>query len=56
MKPKKIWANFGVENINRTEEFYLALGFKLNGRPTKDLVSFLFSDDEFVIHFLKRKK
>lgn len=56
MKPKKIWANYGVENINRTQEFYLALGFKLNGSPTKDLVSFLFSDDEFVIHFFEKEK
>lgn len=56
MKPKKIWANLGVENLKRTQEFYLALGFKLNGNPTKDLVSFLFSDDDFVIHFFEKKK
>lgn len=56
MRPTKIWANLGVENIERTQEFYLALGFKLNGNPTKDLVSFLFSDDEFVIHFFEKEK
>ena len=56
MKPKKIWANLGVENIIRTQEFYQSLGFKLNGNPTKELVSFLFSDDEFVIHFFEREK
>ncbi|HSF54408.1 MAG TPA: VOC family protein [Algoriphagus sp.] len=56
MKPKKIWANLGVENINRTKEFYLALGFKLNGNPSPDLVSFFFGDDEFVIHFFENEK
>jgi uncharacterized protein len=56
MKPKKIWANFGVENIKRTQEFYLALGFKLNGNPSEDLVSFLFGDDDFIIHFFEKEK
>jgi uncharacterized protein len=56
MKPIKIWANFGVENIERTQEFYLTLGFKLNGKPTKELVSFLFGDDDFVIHFFLKEK
>lgn len=56
MKPKKIWANLGVEDIRRTQEFYQRLGFKLNGNPSKDLVSFLFSDDEFVIHFFEKEK
>ncbi len=53
MQPTRIWANFGVENIERTQGFYLALGFKLNGNPTKDLVSFLFSNEAFVIHFFE---
>jgi uncharacterized protein len=56
MKPIKIWANLGVENIERTQEFYLTLGFKLNGKPTKELVSFLFGDDDFVIHFFLKEK
>lgn len=56
MIPKKIWANLGVEDIGRTQEFYLALGFKQNGRPTEDLVSFLFGEDDFVIHFFEKKK
>ena len=56
MKQKKIWANLGVENIERTQAFYLALGFKLNGKPNKELVSFLFSDDDFVIHFFEKEK
>ncbi|WP_143961276.1 VOC family protein [Litoribacter populi] len=56
MKPKQIWANLGVENIKRTQEFYLQLGFKLNGSPNGELVSFLFGDDAFVIHFFEKKK
>lgn len=56
MKPQKIWANLGVEDINKTQDFYLSLGFKLNGNPTEDLVSFLFGDDEFVIHFFAKEK
>ena len=56
MQPKSIWANLGVENIERTQDFYLSLGFKLNGKPSDDLVSFLFGDDKFVIHFFKKEK
>ena len=56
MKPTKIWANLGVENLKKTQEFYQTLGFKLNGNPTEDLVSFLFGDDEFIIHFFEREK
>ena len=56
MIPKKIWANLGVENVERTQEFYLALGIKQNGMPTNDLVSFLFGEDEFVIHFFEKEK
>lgn len=50
MKPKKIWANFAVENLERTTKFYTTLGFKFNG-SSKDLTSFFFGDDNFIIHF-----
>jgi len=56
MKPTKIWANLGVENIERTRTFYETLGFKLNGSPTKDLVSFLFGGEDFIIHFFEKEK
>lgn len=56
MKPRKIWANLGVENTERTQAFYLKLGFELNGSPTKELVSFFFSDDDFIIHFFEKEK
>ena len=55
MKAKMIWANFSVEDANRTKQFYTQLGIKPNG-ANKDskLVSFLFGDDDFVIHFFER--
>ena len=56
MKPKNNWANLGVENIKRTQEFYSSLGFQINGNPTEDLVSFLFGDNDFVIHFFEKEK
>ena len=56
MKPGKIWANFGVENIERTKQFYQKLGFELNGNPSKDLVSFFFSDQNFIIHFFEKER
>ncbi|WP_067151448.1 VOC family protein [Pseudotamlana agarivorans] len=56
MKTKQIWANLGVENIEKTTEFYKSLGFQLNGSPSEDLVSFFFGSDNFVIHFFKKEK
>jgi len=56
MKTKQIWANLGVGSIERTTQFYQSLGFQLNGSSTADLVSFLFGDDGFVIHFFKKEK
>ncbi|MEO5684220.1 MAG: VOC family protein [Chitinophagaceae bacterium] len=50
MNPKKIWANFGVDDLDRTTRFYTQLGFKSNG-SSKELTSFLFGEDAFVIHF-----
>jgi len=55
MKAKKIWANFSVKDAKRTNQFYTQLGFTPN-KPNKDpkLVSFLFGDDDFVIHFFEQ--
>lgn len=50
MKTKMIWANFAVEDLDRTTEFYTNLGFRSNGKPN-ELTSFFFSDNNFVIHF-----
>ena len=56
MKPKKIWANLGVSNIERTKVFYEKLGFQVNGTPTNELVSFFFSEEAFIIHFFQKEK
>ena len=55
MKAKKIWANFSVKDAKRTHQFYTHLGFtpnKQNNDPK--LASFLFGDDDFVIHFFEQ--
>ena len=52
MKPKKIWANLAVANLERTQKFYTEIGFKPNGPHTSnELVSFFVSDEDFIIHF-----
>lgn len=57
MDTKKIWANLAVNDVERTWEFYLKLGFKPNCPPsTKELASFLIGDDGFVIHFFERDR
>ena len=52
MKPKKIWANYAVSDLDRTTKFYTALGFKSNNKHiSKELTSFFFGEDKLVIHF-----
>jgi predicted lactoylglutathione lyase len=50
MNTKKIWANFSVQNLERTTTFYKQLGFKHNG-ASDQLTSFFFGDENFIIHF-----
>lgn len=50
MKTERIWANFGVSNLERTTEFYTRIGFEHNG-ASDQLTSFLFGDQKFIIHF-----
>lgn len=55
MKAKKIWANFSVKDAKRTRQFYTQLGFtpsKQDNYPK--LASFLFGDNDFVIHFFEQ--
>ncbi|HEX5153547.1 MAG TPA: VOC family protein [Parafilimonas sp.] len=55
MKAKKIWANFSVKDAKRTNEFYTQLGFTPNNTNNyPKLSSFLFGDDDFVIHFFEQ--
>ena len=50
MKPKKIWSNLAVSDLERTTKFYTELGFKSNGK-SKELTSFFIGEDDFVMHF-----
>lgn len=50
MKTKKVWANFGVQDLARTTKFYTQLGFKQNGE-SEQLTSFFFGEENFIIHF-----
>jgi len=50
MKPKNIWANFGVRDLERTTKFYTQLGVKQNG-ASDQLTSFFFGEEDFIIHF-----
>ena len=50
MKPKKIWSNLGVNDLERTTKFYTELGFKSNGN-SKELTSFFVGEDNFIMHF-----
>jgi len=50
MNTKKIWANFGVTDLERTTKFYKQLGFKHNG-ASEQLTSFFFGQEKFIIHF-----
>ena len=55
MKAKKIWANFSVKDAQRSRQFYTQLGFTpLNLNNDPKLASFLFGDDELVIHFFEQ--
>ncbi|MDW9379139.1 VOC family protein [Chryseobacterium sp. JV558] len=52
MKPKMIWANLAVADLERTQKFYTELGFKPNNPHTSnELVSFFVGENEFIIHF-----
>ena len=55
MKAKKIWGNFSVKDAKRTNQFYTQLGFTPNTPHNgSKLASFLFGDDDFVIHFFEQ--
>ncbi|REC45293.1 VOC family protein [Chryseobacterium pennipullorum] len=52
MKPKMIWANLAVADLERTQKFYTELGFKPNNpHSSNELVSFFVGEKDFVIHF-----
>ena len=50
MEPKLIWGNLASVDLERTTQFYSALGFTLFAR-TEEMTSFSFSQHKFVINF-----
>jgi predicted lactoylglutathione lyase len=50
MKPKKIWSNLAVSDLEQTTKFYTELGFKSNGN-SNEVTSFFVGEDDFVMHF-----
>lgn len=50
MKTKKVWANFSVQDLERTTAFYKGIGFKQNG-ALEQLTSFFVGEENFIIHF-----
>ncbi|WDF62082.1 VOC family protein [Flavobacterium sp. KACC 22758] len=56
MKTRIIWANLATNDIQKTIQFYTALGFKQNGKETSELVSFAFADSNFIINFFTAKR
>ncbi len=52
MESKLIWANLVSNDLERTNKFYLQLGFKSNGEyKANDGTSFFFGQNKFVINF-----
>ncbi|WP_240432985.1 VOC family protein [Taibaiella koreensis] len=52
---QKIWANYSVKDVERTNRFYTELGFTPNGaNKYPQLASFLFGENDFVIHFFEQ--
>ncbi|HKO77382.1 MAG TPA: VOC family protein [Flavobacterium sp.] len=50
MKPKFIWANLASSDLEKTTQFYTALGFESNGKMDEG-TSFFFGQNKFVINF-----
>ncbi|QKJ64033.1 VOC family protein [Flavobacterium sp. M31R6] len=50
MEPKFIWANLASSDLEKTTQFYTALGFESNGKMDEG-TSFFFGQNKFVINF-----
>lgn len=50
MEPKFIWANLVSNDLEKTTQFYTALGFEPNGKMDEG-TSFFFGQNKFVINF-----
>lgn len=54
---ENVWLNLPVKDLDRTDKFYRAIGFKTNGKnyKTDELVSFLAGSNKLIVHFFKQK-
>jgi predicted lactoylglutathione lyase len=50
MEPKFIWANLATSDLEKTTQFYTALGFESNEKIDEG-TSFFFGQNKFVINF-----
>lgn len=50
---ENVWLNFPVEDLEKTEKFYLSLGFKSNGRKNEKLVSIKAGSNDLIVNFFK---
>lgn len=55
MEPKFIWANLASSDLERTTQFYTALGFEPNGKMDEG-TSFFFGQNKFVINFFVEQR
>jgi predicted lactoylglutathione lyase len=57
MEPQYIWANFASSDLERTTQFYTALGFEPNGEyKVNEGTSFFFGQNKFVINFFTEER
>lgn len=54
---ENVWLNLPVQDLDRTEKFYKAIGFEPNGKHFKkdELVSFLAGSNQLIVHFFKEE-
>jgi predicted lactoylglutathione lyase len=55
MEPKFIWANLASSDLEKTTQFYTALGFEPNGKMDEG-TSFFFGQNKFVINFFTEQR
>lgn len=56
MKTKMIWGNLPIKDVERTHNFFLALGFKPNGERTDKIASFIIAENQFIINFIQEEQ
>lgn len=54
---ENVWLNLPIKDLDKTDRFYKAIGFKPNGKKYKNeqLVSFLAGTNNVIVHFFKQK-